>query len=80
MLEAQAQVAAWVTEQKHIADTVALNGQHVHAKDKGARRAPPVEAYLEAQRAVRQLIGRLDAAGEGFAPSMQAGPAAQAAA
>lgn len=36
MLEAQAQVATWVTEQKHVADKVALNGQQMLAKDKGA--------------------------------------------
>ena len=36
MLQGQQNVAAWVTEQKHVADTLALNGQHMLAKDKGA--------------------------------------------
>ena len=43
MLEAQSTVASWVTEQKHVADKIALNGQHVLATDKGA---PPPPAPL----------------------------------
>ena len=34
MLEAQSTVASWVTEQKHISDKIALNGQHALATDK----------------------------------------------
>ena len=37
MVEMQTQVARWVTEQKHSADTVALNGVRVLETDKGAR-------------------------------------------
>lgn len=37
MVEAQALVAKWVTEQKHCADTVALAGQRQLETDKGAQ-------------------------------------------
>ena len=37
MVEMQAQVAQWVTEQKHSADTVALKGVRILETDKGER-------------------------------------------
>ena len=36
MVDVQAQVARWVTEQKHCADTVALKGARMLETDKGA--------------------------------------------
>ena len=40
MVDMQAQVARWVTEQKHTADTVALKGVRVLETDKGAPSLP----------------------------------------
>ena len=46
MVEAQAQVARWVTEQKRHADTVALKGQRMLQTDKGAPLAQPLPPAL----------------------------------
>jgi hypothetical protein len=46
MVDMQAQVARWVTEQKHNADTVALKGVRVLETDKGAPNLPRLQHVL----------------------------------